>query len=69
MPSDAELAKYFEAVFLRSLDADDLSKSPSMHSSHLMLECLKSKMSEYLLMVDAPFHAAFNDIMHYQADL
>lgn len=66
MPSDMELAKYFEAVFMKSLDAS-ASKNPRTNSSHLMLECLKSKMSEYLLMVEAPFHSAFNDIMHYQA--
>lgn len=69
MPSDAELAKYFEAVLIKSLDADSLSKSPRTHANHLMLECLKTKMSEYLLMVDAPFHAAFNDIMFYQSKL
>ena len=69
MPSDADLAKYFEAVFMKSLDANAASKSPRTYSSHLILECLKTKMSEYLLMVDAPFHAAFNDIMRYQAKL
>lgn len=69
MPSDAELATYFETVLVKSLDAGSLSKSPRTHSNHLMLECLKTKMSEYLLMVDAPFHAAFDDIVFYQAKL
>ena len=70
MPSDPELAQYFETVFFRSLDTRTYQRADSTENSEaqaatLLVDCMKAKLAEYILMIDAPIHTAFNDIMYF----
>lgn len=70
MPSDPELAQYFETVFFRSIDTrayhrDNSTENSEAQAMTLLVDCMKAKLAEYILMIDAPIHTAFNDIMYF----